>query len=413
MKADQYIPRFITSRLEETLSDTPVVLIHGPRQSGKTTLASMIGKELGYRYMTFDDDVMVHAAQEDPVGFIDSLPERVILDEVQRVPDLFRAIKRTVDNDRKPGRFLLTGSANVLALPKLADTLTGRMAIVRLYPFAQSELNGSRSTFVEDLFGSNLGQYLGERLRESLVERVVAGGYPAALSRNSDSRRRAWYRDYVETTVQRDIRDLSRISSVDIVPRLLRAAAGQTASVMNLTDLSNPFQLSRQTITDYIVLLRQVFLLDELPAWHTNRLKRLTRTAKLHFGDTGMAAALLGATGASLPDDQVLRGKFVETFVFQELRRLISWADDDYQLYHLRDRDQVEVDIVIERSDGKIAGIEVKSGATVRSQDFRGIRKLASAMETKFASGVVLYDGEATVPFGRNLHAVPLRAFWE
>lgn len=405
--------RFVLPRLTEALADTPVVLIHGPRQCGKTTLARMVGDAAGYAYTSFDDDVLRAAAQTDPVGFVADLPEKAILDEVQRVPELFTTLKAAVDRDRRPGRFILTGSANVLLLPTLADSLAGRMEILRLHPLAQSELSAQPPRFLDALFGEGFKARPKARLGKELAERIASGGYPAALARALPRRRATWYRDYVETLVQRDVHDLARISALDALPRLLSLAAGQTARLLNVADLAAPFQLSRPTIRDYLTLLERVFLLEELPPWHSNRLSRLIKTPKLHLGDTGLACALLGVDAESLAADRPLLGQLLETFVFQELRRQASWREEPISFYHFRDKDGVEVDMVLEGAGQRLAGIEVKAAATVTSADFRGLRKLRDGIGDRFAGGVVLYDGEATASFGDGLFAVPIRSLWE
>jgi len=406
-------PRFVLPRLTEALEDSPVVLIHGPRQCGKTTLARAVGNAAGFGYISFDDDVLRASAQTDPVGFVADLADRTVLDEVQRVPELFTALKAAVDRDRRPGRFILTGSANVLLVPRLADSLAGRMEILRLHPLAQAELTGRQPNFLNLLFGNGfkVGQQV--RLGKELAERIAAGGYPAALARPLPRRRAAWYRDYIETLVQRDVRDLARISALDVLPRLLTLAAGQTARLLNVADLASPFQLSRPTIRDYVTLLARVFLLEELPPWHSNRLSRLIKTPKLHLGDTGLACALLGVDAESLWADRALLGQLLETFVFQELRRQASWQDMPISFHHFRDKDGVEVDIVLESRGQRLAGVEVKAAATVTAADFRGLRKLKESIGNHFALGVVLYDGEVTVPFGEGLFAVPIRTLWE
>jgi len=405
--------RYIQPRLLEALADTPVVLVHGPRQCGKTTLARTVGDAAGYVYYTFDDDVLCAAAAEDPVGFVADLPGRVILDEVQRVPKLFTSIKAAVDRDRVPGRFILTGSANVLLLPDLADSLAGRIEILRLHPLAQAELSKNIPDFLDALFNGALKGVTRPRLGKELAERIVAGGYPSALLRSSARRRLAWYRDYIETLVQRDARHLARISAMDALPRLLSLAAGQTARLINVADLAAPFQLSRPTIREYVTLLSRLFLLEELPPWHSNRLSRLIKTPKLHLGDTGVACALLGINAEALASDRTLLGQLLETFVFQELRRQASWHEESVAFHHFRDKDGVEVDIVLEGSGQRLAGVEVKASATVTAADFKGLKKLKEAVSERFAAGVVLYDGEATVSFGEELFAVPIRRLWE
>lgn len=413
MPADHVYPRFARPGLVEALTDTPVVLIHGPRQCGKTTLAQIVGRERDYAYFSFDDDVTLAAATADPVGFVGDLPERVILDEVQRAPGIFSTLKSAVDRRRTAGRFLLTGSANVLLLPTLADSLAGRLGIVRLHPLAQCELAERQPGFLDTLFAAAFKARQSERLGAALAERIAAGGYPAALARATQHRRAAWYRDYIETLVQRDVRELARIASLDALPRLLALAAGQTARLINISDLASPFQLSRPTIRDYVTLLERVFLLEELPPWHSNRLSRLIKTPKLHVGDTGLACALLGLDAAALRHDRATLGQLLETFVFQELRRQASWHEQEIRFHHFRDKDGAEVDIVLERGAGRVAGVEVKAAATVTAADFRGLRKLKEAAGNRFAAGVVLYDGEASVGFGDGLYAVPIRDLWE
>lgn len=406
-------PRFAERRLTEALADSPAVLIHGPRQSGKTTLAQTVGARADYTYVTFDDEVTRGVATADPVGFVADLPRRVILDEVQHVPHLFAALKIAIDRGRLPGRFMMTGSANVLLLPKLADSLAGRMAILRLHPLAQCELAGRAPDFLDRLFGAGFGVRRRERLAGDLPERIAAGGYPEALSLPSGRRRARWYQDYLDTIVQRDVRELARIGSLDALPRLLALAAGQTARLLNVADLAAPFQLSRPTIRDYVTLLARVFLLDELPPWHSNRLSRLVKTPKLHLGDTGLACALLGADAAALKADRALLGQLLETFIVEELKRQASWHDDPLTFFHFRDRDGVEVDVVIERGARSVVGVEVKASATVTAADFRGLRKLKEAAGKRFAGGAVLYDGEMSAGFGDAMYAVPIRALWD
>ena len=422
-------PRFIERRLAEALEDSPVVLIQGPRQCGKTTLAQMVcaqdylprrdqagtSSDRGHSYFSFDDDVIRGGAEADPMGFIASIPERVVLDEVQRVPGLFTALKLEVDRRRVPGRFVLTGSTNVLAVSTVQDSLAGRVESVRLHPLAQRELHASRPAntgFIETLFSDNFVFQRTGRLGRELADRIVSGGYPAALARPSGRRRANWYANYIEAQVKRDIGAMSRISGLDALPRLLSLAAAQTAQLFNLSRLASPFQLSRPTIGEYITLLEGVYLLERLPPWHSNREKRIVKTPKLHIGDTGLACALLGVDTAALIADRALLGQLLETFVFQELRRQATWYAGPVGFFHYRDKDQIEVDIVLEYGRS-VAGIEVKAGATVTDSDFRGLRRLKAVSGTKFAAGIVLYDGETSVPFGDGLHAVPIRLLWE
>ncbi|MCY3876450.1 MAG: ATP-binding protein [Rhodobacteraceae bacterium] len=436
MSKPVFYPRSVEHRLVEALEDSPVVLIHGPRQCGKTTLAQVTcapnylawsgdrsvwghsREDRGYRYFSFDDPVTRNGARADPMGFVADLPERVILDEVQRVPELFDAIKLSVDRRRAPGRFLLTGSTNVFLVPKLSESLAGRIQIVPLHPLTQFELTGHSNPsrpdagFLNALFGDGFPIFQCERLGGQLVEKIVAGGYPAALARPTPRRQANWYRDYVEALVQRDARDITRVRSLDVLPRLLRAAAAHTAQLFNLSGLASPFELSRPSIGDYVTLLERLFLLERLPAWHSNRLKRLVKSPKLHLTDTGLAAALLGTDTKAFTADRTLLGSLVETFVYQELRRQASWRDTPTEFFHFRDKDGVETDIVIEQTSGAVAGVEIKVAATVTSTDFRGLRKLEKAVGSRFVRGIVLYDGETSIPFGNRFHAVPMSRMW-
>jgi len=423
-------PRHVEQHLIEALEDSPVVLIHGARQCGKTTLARMVGTPRGYAYINFDDNIARDAAQMDPAGFVANLPEHIILDEVQRAPELFTALKLEVDRRRVPGRFLLTGSTSVLLLSNLSDSLAGRMQVLRLHPFAQRELEQQPPApgFLDGLFKGEFKSMQKPLAPESsgapsgaaktrgngeLAKRVVTGGYPAALARPAGRRRSAWHRDYLDALVQRDVRDLTRIRSLEALPQLLTLAATQTARLLNVTDLASTFESSRPTIRSYVTLMERLFILDRLPPWHSNRLSRIVKTPKLHLGDTGLACALLGVDAAALMADRPLFGQLLETFVFQELRRQASWQDAALAFFHYRDKDKVEVDIVIERGARLLAGVEVKAAATVTAADFRGLRKLKRAAGKRFAGGAVLHTGEISASFGGGLYAVPMRGLWE
>ena len=446
LSPSRLVPRFATARLLEALQDSPAVLIGGPRQCGKTTLALSLCERrytagagrlpglppdgLGYAYITFDDPAAQAAAEADPVGFVADLPERSVLDEVQKAPGIFTALKVVIDRDRVPGRFVLTGSANVLLIPRMADSLAGRMETVRLYPLAQAELATATATgsaagaatgqpranlatgFVNTLFSGGFKTSTHRRMGAELAERIAGGGYPAALVRPSGSRRANWYRDYVDALIQRDIIDLARVSNLGTLPRLIEAAATQSANLSNVSRLAAPFQLSVPTVRNYLTLFERLYLLDLLPPWHSNRLKRLVKTPKLHLGDTGLACTLLGTDTGSLVADRPLLGRLLETFVYGELRRQASWLHEGLRFYHFRDRDGYEVDIVIERGAAQVAGIEVKAAATVTESDFRGLRKLQASAGSRFAGGIVLYDGELSVSFGNGLRAVPISRLW-
>lgn len=402
--------RYTEEILREALQDTPVVLIHGSRQCGKTTLSQFVGEQLNYHYITLDDDNQLQAAKADPVGFVQSLPEKTILDEIQRTPELFKAIKASVDKNRIPGRFILTGSANILLLPQLADSLAGRMEIIHLRPLAQAEIGNQKPTFLSQLFKANfnsVNQSNYQRLGESLAEIICMGGYPAAITRSSAKRRNTWYRDYITTIIQRDIQDISSIRNLDILPKLFSLAASQTARLFNSADLASPFAISRPTIREYLALLEQIFLIEQLQPWHSNRLSRLIKTPKMHLTDTGLACSLMGLNSQSLWQDKALLGQLLETFIYQELRKYADWHDEELSFYHFRNKDKVEVDIIIEQGR-QLVGIEIKAAATVTQSDFKGLNKLKDACGNQFSAGAVFYDGENILPFGDKLFAVPI-----
>ena len=406
--------RCAESLVAESIADTPVTLIHGPRQCGKTTLARMVGEPRGYSYLSFDSEATLDQALYDPTGFVHDLPRRVILDEVQRAPGLFNALKLVIDRDRLPGRFILTGSSNVLLVPQLGDSLAGRMEIVRLHPFSQGEIaGGGASSFLDTLFSGQFTIRPFERLSGNLAERIAAGGFPAALQRRPGPRRAAWYRNYITLVTERDIKELAKIRSLETLSKLLEVAAIQTAQLFNLSKFASPFRASRNTIRAYLTLLQRLFRIDMLQPWHSNRGKRLVKAPKIHIGDSGIASALLGVNATGLLASRPLLGQLLESFVFQELRRQASFRGEPLRFYHYRDRDGYEVDVVIERGALAVVGVETKAAASVRPSDFRGLRKLRAAAGDKFAGGVVLYDGETSLPAGDGFYAVPIRALWE
>jgi predicted AAA+ superfamily ATPase len=277
---------------------------------------------------------------------------------------------------------------------------------------SRCELLGRRSGFIADLFAGADMMHQAERLGDGIAEIIAAGGYPDALSRTNERRRTDWYREYVETIAQRDIKDLARIREIEVLPQIVALAAAQTAQLFNLAELAGPFRLSRPTIGDYVTLLEQVFLIQRLPSWHSNRLSRLIKAPKLHVGDTGVACAVLNHSVAALREDRMLLGHLLETYVVQELRRQASWSEERIQFHHFRTKEGAEVDAVLERAGRRIAGVEVKLSGTVVAKDFRGLKKLREAVGERFAAGVVLYDGEVTIPFGEGLFAVPLSRLW-
>ena len=399
-----------TSDQGEALEDTRVVLVCGPRQSGKTTLAQQIARD-AIPFITLDDATILKAASTDPVGFVRGI-DRAVIDEVQRAPELILAIKATVDADPRPGRFLLTGPADLMTLPRVADSLAGRMSIVRLLPLAQAEMRGTAPDFLDKAFASEPPTFRTPVIGDRLVETVLAGGYPEALTRSGWRRRRDWHLDYIEAIVQRDVRDIARIEQVNALPRLLRVLAGHSGQLVNYSGFGAPLGMNHVTTRKYVGVLENLFLVHTLLPWYTNTLKRVTKSPKLHFLDAGLLAALKGITPGRLGLDRTPFGPVLETFVLGELLKLASWADDRYAFSHFRDKDRNEVDIVIEDGLGRIVGVEVKASATVSEGDFAGLRRLAAATRDSFAMGLVLYDHEHAVPFGERMAAAPLSTLW-
>jgi len=408
------IPRHISAQLLEALSDSPVVLLHGARQTGKSTLVKHLATtDHPARYITLDDTSVLSAAGADPAGFVGGLEGPVALDEVQRAPGLFLAIKADVDRKRRPGRYLLTGSANVLALPKLSETLAGRMEILTLWPFSQGEIEGRRETFVDALFEGRPAAQVQPRPPADLVERILRGGYAEACQRPSWRRRRAWFNSYVTTLLQRDVRDLANIEGLTAMPRLLSLLASRVGSLVNQAELARSLGIPQTTLKRYMALLQATFLLQLLPPWSSNLGKRLVKSPKLYLSDTGLAASLLGAGGDEGLKDLQLLGPLVENFVVMELRKQITWSRTQPTMFHFRTLTGQEVDVVLESPSGKIVGVEVKTSASVRAGDLRGMRVLAEQTGNRFAGGVVLYAGGEVVPFARNMHAIPLPALWQ
>lgn len=402
--------RFSALRVRTALKDTPVVIVIGPRQCGKTTLVHDF-VDANRAYITLDDDTVLEAARSDPTGFLRGL-DQVVIDEVQRAPDLLRAIKRLVDDNRRPGRFLLTGSANVLTLPRVSESLAGRMEAVTLLPLSRAEIGGRKPSFLERAFAGKLVKSPEITLGGDLVRVALIGGYPEMLHRPDPKRRQAWARDYVRAIVQRDIRDVAELEKLDQMPRLLRVLAHHAGQLTNFAQIGGQIGLDDKTARKYVTILEQLFLVRRVEPWSRNRLKRLVKTPKLHFLDAGLLAALLGMTGERVVEDRSAFGPLLETFVFSEVMKQVAWLDETVAVYHYRDKDQDEVDIVVESDGGTLVGIEVKAAATVHAGDFKGLRKLAAASGDAFKLGVVLYDGDKTVPFAERMFAAPLSCAW-
>jgi predicted AAA+ superfamily ATPase len=401
--------REIDGRLQEAVADTPVVLLTGPRQSGKSTLVQTLVPE--DQYFTLDDATVLAAAQTDPAAFVRQPSGMTVIDEVQRVPELLLAIKALVDRDRRPGRFVLTGSANIRFVPRVADSLVGRMEILTLWPFSQGEIAERREGFLDAIRRGRLPDASRAVTIEEMAHRIVRGGYPAVYGW-SERRRAVWLRSYVTAVLERDVRELANIEATAALPRLVTLLATRVATLANLADISRTTGIPYTTLQRYMALLERTYLIHQVPAWGTKLGSRVLKSEKLVFADTGLATALLKLSEARLPAEQI-SGPMLENFVIMELHKQASWHRESPQLYHFRTPKGLEVDVVIELEGGELVGIEVTRSQTVTGDDFRGLHELASLAGRRFRVGIILYHGHRVLPFGRNLYAVPITALWD
>ena len=399
--------REIKKNLELALEEEPVVFLRGPRQSGKTTLARSLGD--GRLYRTLDDLATLAAAKSDPHAFVASLPERVVIDEVQRVPELLLAIKREVDEKRIAGRFLVTGSAEIRVSGAVAESLAGRMRVLDLLPLGLSEIAGGNGAWLDALWEGKLRQ-MGDLSwpKSDLIRAMVRGGFPQAVSRKSIDSAQRWLRGYADAMIERDMAELARIADVTDMRRLLSLMASRTATVINYADFSRVLGVPLTTLRRYLALVQAVFFTMELPAWAGNTTARLVKQPKVHMGDTGVAAVLAGLDEKTLPLHANLAGQIFETFVVMEIRKAVACAERDFRLSHYRSHAGREVDLVLEANDGSICGFEMKLGGTVRAEDFQGLRHLQETVGAKFRHGYVIHSGEGIVSFTPQLHAVPI-----
>ncbi len=408
--------RYLIGPLLDALADTPAVLVNGARQTGKSTLvqsAELAGQNR--QYLTFDDPGILAAAKRDPNGFVAGLNMPVTLDEVQHVTEIFPVIKAAIDRKRQPGQFLLTGSANVMLLPTLSQSLAGRMEVLSLWPFSQGEIRGVRESFVDTLFSQESVGWTGKIAavsRDDLLETALAGGYPPAIARQSATRRNAWFQSYAMTLLQRDIRDLANIADGTAVPRLLSVVAARAGGLLNFADLSRSVALPQTTLKRYFALLEGTFLVQLLRPWARNLGKRIIQTPKVYLNDTGLLAYLLGATVDRLKAEGNLAGAVVENFVLMELRKQSTWSTTQPELFYWRTASGQEVDVVLEDRAGRVVGVEVKAAATLSASDVRGLQALATTAGKHWVRGVVLYTGTEVVPFSANLHGVPISRLW-
>lgn len=412
MKKTEFVSRNISQLLNDALGRSPVVLLTGARQTGKTTLVQELSKNGEYSYRTFDNLSFLAAAQNDPQGFIDELDLPVILDEVQRVPEIFLPIKMAVDSNRRPGMFLLTSSANPLLLPRLGDSLAGRMEVINLFPFSQGEFYGRKETFLDLVFSQQIKKLNPSAIRkDEIAQKLVIGGYPPVKGFDEKGRL-AWFESYLTTILQRDVKDLANIEGLTQLPNLLALIASRAGSLFNGSELARSSGISLTTLNRYLVLLQALFMVLFLPPWSKNLGKRLVKSPKVYLIDSGILLHLLRAKEEKILFDEKLFGHLFENFVVTELFKQATWSQNSVKLFHYRTTTRIEVDLLAEDNAGKIVGIEIKSSKTVTANDFRGLKYLKESTGENFACGMVLYTGSDIVPFGGGLYAVPVSCLW-
>jgi predicted AAA+ superfamily ATPase len=410
------VSRHAAPAVEEALTDTRVVLINGARQCGKSTLVAQIGQRQSAEWRSLDRPATRRAAEVDPTEFVadDAHDARLmIIDEVQRVPELMLAIKESVDTDPRPGRFLLTGSARLLGLRGVPDALPGRMETIELWPLSQGEIDEHADRFVDEIFARGAAfRHDTDETRSGYIDRLVRGGFPEAIAR-PPRRRERFFDSYVADIVNRDVMQVSEIERVPQMHTLIRLVAARSGQLLVPGSLGGQLGTTQPLTKHYLSLLEEVFLIKRIPAWSRNLSTRAVGTPKVAFVDSGVAANVLDLSVASLRRPEAPLGPLLEGFVAMEIARQLTWADLRTTLYHYRTRDNVEVDLVLEDRRGRAVAIDVKAASTVRAEDFRGLRHLADRLGNDLIVGLVLYTGQQTLPFGHRFRAVPISALWE
>jgi len=409
--SDPPIARHAEARVLDAMADTRIVALVGPRQSGKTTLARKIAADRSLDFVTLDDEQYRQFASDDPSGFIRGL-DRVVIDEIQRAPGLILALKKAVDEDPRPGRFLITGSVDLFQGTISPDSLAGRVETIELLPFSQAEIERRAPPgFLVRAFRADFSALEKTGRVPDLIARVVAGGYPEALARARPARRQAWLTAYARALATRDVADIADVSKTTELSRLIDHAAIASSRTINLSALAGPLGVDGKTVDRWLTLLEQMFVVRRVRAWHRNDLKRLVKTPKLHFLDSGLLAALRRVTEKDIEDDRSKLGPLLEGFVFSELSKLVGQGDHPISISHLRDRDKVEVDFVLEQAR-RVVGIEVKAAASVKPEDFHGLKRLQVAAGSAFACGILLHDGDRIQRTGDRLFAMPVSQLW-
>jgi predicted AAA+ superfamily ATPase len=391
----------------------PVVLLVGPRQSGKTTLAKYLGQGSHLAYTSFDDINNLARVQLDPVVYLQQLEKPAILDEVQRAPEIFLPIKMDVDNNRIAGRYLLTGSANPLVVPRLGDSLAGRMALCNLWPLSQGELLGVQETFLAAVFSDEPWtiKQLPPLSQKELIAKLFTGGFPPLVHATTDEDRKTWCNNYLSLTLQKDINDLAKIEGFAHLPALLYGLAARVGATLNIEELARLTKTASTTLRRYLQLLESLFLIHKILPWSPRIDSRLTRSPKVYFVDTALLLHVFNLTSEQLQANLQVFGHVLENFVVMELVKQASWHKLTPSLYHYRQEQGIEVDLIIETQE-KVIGIEIKLSSVVRSEDLKGFNFLKAHAKEKFFKGIVLYMGDKILPFGDKMWAVPLNALW-
>jgi predicted AAA+ superfamily ATPase len=408
--------RLAETELVDALEDTPVVLVHGPRQTGKSTLVQSVGQKRGAAYLSLDDPIPRSRATEDPAGLLEGYKQTLIIDEVQRAPQLFLALKASIDRDRRPARFILTGSANVFALPKIADSLAGRISIVDLSPLAQCEIEGVAANFVDRIF-EDIGSVRVtdggvEEAGISLGERMARGGYPEPLSRAKPNRRDAWFADYVRTLLERDVRDFANIDGLAQMPRLLKLLAVRCGSSLNVADLAAETRIPNTSLHRYLDLLKAIFLTFQVPAWSFEEAAKLAKSPKTFLVDSGLVCYLRSLSAEGLGRDPDVMESVMKNFVATELQKLCGFSVTRPALFHLRTVRRLEVDFVLESRGGEIIGIQVTGASQPLPAHLEGLSYLRELAGDRFKGGVLLTQGGMVEPVGTGITSMPVSALW-
>jgi predicted AAA+ superfamily ATPase len=402
--------RWQKNNIEEAIKTRRVLLLSGPRQCGKTTLAKqLVTKSIVYR--TLDNAAIRTLAESDPHSFVEHTHQMLIIDEVQRAPALLSAIKIVVDENTRPGQFLLTGSANIQSLPSMQESLAGRVRKIRLRPLSQGELSGAAPIFLdkafEQTFVQNHSTYLN---RKTMLEMAFRGGFPEAIKLN-DKDRQQWHRDYISALLERDLKDIARIHQHHAMQELVSILAGWSSKFMDIAAISSGLSIRRPTIESYINALETLYIVERIQPWTRTDYERVGKQTKLYMTDSGLMASILRwrKTQVELDADRI--GKLIETFIFNELAALVDVSNSKYELFHYRDRERREIDFIIERDDQALLGIEIKAASSISAADFKHLKWFRDNIaKNRLFIGIVLYAGELAGKMGENLWAVPFSA---